>query len=106
MRSILFVCLDERIELCEKLICIDAVNGTSHFHGFTAGSRAAEAVHTDFKEKGSGLGSDVKDIADDGVSCDFHNFEPNLSVYFLRAGASLNLLKFAAVFPRNNIILS
>ncbi len=87
MRSILFVCLDERIELCEKLIAIYAVNGTSHFHGLAAGSGAAEAVHTDFKEKGCGLGSDVKDIADDGVSCDLHNFEPNLSVYFLRVRA-------------------
>ena len=68
----LFV-FEECVDLGEKLVAINAVNSASHFNGFAAGSGAAEAVHTDLKEEGSGFGSDVENITDDRFSGNFHN---------------------------------
>lgn len=60
------------VELGNERIAVCSVNDASHFDGFAAGSGATEAVHTDFKEKFRSLTVCVKDIADDGVFCDFH----------------------------------
>ncbi len=90
-RSVVF---DESVELCEKLFNIDAVNGASHLYGLAAGSRATKAMHTDLKEKRCGLGSDVKDIADNRFSGDlYHFYIPSLSFYFDK-GCSFVLFEF------------
>jgi hypothetical protein len=84
------------------------VNSASHFNGFAAGSGTAEAVHADLKEEGRGFGSDVKDIADDRFSGNFH--DNNQPFVFLIETESLmdsvGFLKLIAESFRNNIILS
>ena len=64
------------VELCNERVCVCTVNEASHFDAFAAGSGAAEAVHTDFKEEFRGFAVCVKNIADDGVLCDFHFLIP------------------------------
>jgi hypothetical protein len=84
------------------------VNCAGICDGLAAGSGATEAVHTDFKEEGRGFGSDVKDIADDRFSGNFH--DNNQPFVFLIETESLmdsvGFLKLIAESFRNNIILS
>ena len=77
----LFV-FEESVDLGEKLVAINAVNGTSHFNGFAAGSGAAEAVHTDLKEEGRGFGSDIENITDDRFSGNFHNSDHTFHKFY------------------------
>ena len=91
------------VELSNERVAIRAVNDASHFDAFAAGSGAAEAVHTDFKEEFRGLTVCVKNIADDGVFCDFHFQIPNLSIEILIL--SIYFFVGEKIF-RNNIILS
>ena len=98
----------EAVDFGKKLVAINAVNSASHFNGFAAGSGATEAVHTDFKEEGRGFGSDVKDIADDRFSGNFHDSNQPF-VFFIESGSqmtSVSFLKLLAESFRNNIILS
>ena len=72
----------EAVDLGEELVAINTVNSASFFNGFAAGSRAAEAVHTDLKEEGSGFGSDIENIADDCLSGDFHNNNHAFHIFY------------------------
>ena len=66
----LFV-FQECVDLCEKLVAINTVNGASLFNGLTAGRGAAQTMHADGQEHGSSLRSDVQNIADNGILGDF-----------------------------------
>ena len=60
------------VELCNECIYVCTVNDASFFKAFSAGSGAAEAVHTDFDEIDCSCRVKVKNIADDAVFRDFH----------------------------------
>jgi hypothetical protein len=63
------------VDHCQQLVNINTVDGTGLFNGLTAGRGATQAMHADGEEHGSSLGSDVQDIADNGVFGDFdHGF--------------------------------
>ena len=55
------------VDLLDQLVSIGAVNVASVCDGLAAGSGAAQAVHTDLKEEGSGIGSLVQNVADDRI---------------------------------------
>ena len=48
---------------------------TGLFHGLAAGSRSAKAVHADCHKQGSGMGSDMQNVANDGF---FFNLDSHL----------------------------
>ena len=63
---------EECVELGNERIGIRTVNGARRRDAFTAGSRAAEAVHPDRKEELRGVGCEVENVADNGFFRDLH----------------------------------
>ena len=61
-----------RVELCNKVVNVSAVNDASFFEAFHTGSGTAEAVHADFEEVDCRCGIKIKNIANDAFFCDFH----------------------------------
>ena len=67
-RSALSVLLCQIIvDLLDQLVGIGAVNVAIVCDGLAARCGAAKAMHTDLKEEGSGIGSLVQNVADDGI---------------------------------------
>ena len=64
-KSVLFLC-QIRVDLLNQLVSVGAVNVASVCDGLAARCRATQAVHTDLKEEGSGIGSFVQTVA---ISC-------------------------------------
>ena len=81
------------VELSNERVAIRAVNDASHFDAFAAGSGAAEAVHTDFKEEFCCFAVCVEDIADNGIFCNFHDIDQafliDLTDFFKKGEPSL-----------------
>ena len=74
---------DHGVDFLQQSVHIHAVHGASLLNGLTAGSGAAQAVHADGHEYGSGLRSDVEDVADDGVFGNLsHNGKPPIVFLF------------------------
>ena len=88
------------IELCNERIHVCAVNDASFFKAFSAGSRAAEAVHTDFDEIDCCCRVKVKNIADDAFSCDFHGDTKPFYINFERSGFSRSFFSCAKKIPQ------
>jgi hypothetical protein len=80
------------IDLCDQLVGIGAVNEASVCNGLTAGGGAAQAVHTDLKEEDGGIGSGVKNVADNRILGYLH-----VKSSFLFAGRSLQGMKYNAL---------
>ena len=72
---VLFVSFQEIIQLGQEGIAINAMDHTGLFHGLAAGSRSAKAVHADCHKQGSGMGSDMQNVANDGF---FFNLDSHL----------------------------
>ena len=68
-----FVGLQEVVELRQEAVAFDAVHHAGLLHGFTPGRGAAQAVHTDGEEQGSGLRRYVQNVADDGFFFNFNS---------------------------------
>ena len=62
-----------RVDLFDQLVSVGAVNLAGILDGLAAGSGAAKAMHTDLEEKGSGIGSSVQNVADDGILGNDHD---------------------------------
>ena len=56
---------------------------TGLFHGLTAGSRSAKAVHADCHKQGSGMRSDMQNVANDGFFFNLDSHKNDLLIYFL-----------------------
>ena len=61
------VSLQEVVQLGQERLAVHAVNHAGFLNGLTTGRGAAQAVHTDGKEQGSGLRSDVQNVTNDGA---------------------------------------
>jgi chromosome segregation ATPase len=62
---------DASRQLKQELVNIDTVNHTCLFHGFSPGSGAAEAVHSDCHEQRGSLGGNVQNIPNNGILFNF-----------------------------------
>ena len=69
--AVLF-CFEIVVDFCNQHVGVGSVNRACHFDALSAGGGAAEAVHADFKEEFCGFSVKIKDVADDGVFCNFH----------------------------------
>ena len=58
------------VQLLDQLIAVHAVDSTGLLDALAAGCRAAQAVHADLHEVGSGALVHVQNVADDGVTGD------------------------------------
>ena len=59
--------LQEVVQLCQESIGVDAVDHAGLLHSLTPGRGAAQAVHADGEEQGSGVGCDIQHITNDGL---------------------------------------
>ena len=66
-QKMLLLALKIGVQLVDQLVGVGAVNGTGLFDAFTAGCRAADTVHADFKEKLGGVDIAIDDLADQGL---------------------------------------
>ena len=55
------------VEFFHKFIRVGAVHRAGVLNGFGGGAGAAQTVHSNAQEQGSGLGGDGQNITDDGV---------------------------------------
>ena len=60
------------VELCNESVAIRAVNDASLLDGLASRMRAAKAMHSYLKEKFSCFNIVIKNVADEGLFCDYH----------------------------------
>ena len=75
MRSLLFLLVSLFVDEGQQLFTVNTVNHASFFYGFTAGSGTTQAMHADGKENGRGLGSQIENIANNGIFGNFNHDE-------------------------------
>ena len=78
-----FVSFQEGVQLSQDALALDTVDHAGFLHSLTPGRGAAQAVHANGKEQGSGLGSNIQNIANDGFFFDLDSHKNDLLVYFL-----------------------
>ena len=61
------------VQLSQEGLAVNTVNHAGFLHGLTPGRGAAQAVHTDGEEQGSGLRRYVQNVADDGFFFNFNS---------------------------------
>jgi hypothetical protein len=77
-----FAGFDEAVDLLQESVAIDAVHHAGFLYGFPTGRGAAQTVHTDSMEQGSGVGSDVQHITDDGILFNLYSHDKTSYVIF------------------------
>ena len=61
------------VQLGQEGLAVHTVPHAGFLHSLTAGRGAAQAVHTDGEEQGSGLRRYVQNVADDGFFFNFNS---------------------------------
>ena len=61
------------VQLGQEGLAVHTVNHAGFLYGLTPGRGAAQAVHTDCEEQGSGLRRYVQNVADDGFFFNFNS---------------------------------